>query len=170
MTDRPLLNRWIAATDGSCIVGDPDQAGWAWAVSKDPVLFISNWNAGGMGDATSYQAELRALVELLRFIPEDQPVEVRMDAKNVLRAATRLRHRWRRLGWRRSQLGDLAHVDLLKEMDTLLEGRDIQFKWVPAHQPKPIADPLNSFVDRAARTAARTQRSPAQKNMVAAQN
>ena len=165
MTPRPTLDRWIAATDGSCIVGDPDHAGWAWAVSKDPILFISSWNAGPMGEATSYHAELRALVELLRFLPGDQPVEVRLDSKNVLSAASRFRHRWRRLGWKRSQLGDLAHVDLLKEMDTLLDGRDIKFKWVPAHQPKDLADPLNSFVDRAARTAARTQNSPAKNRM-----
>lgn len=151
------LDRWVAATDGSCLGARAARAGWAWAVARVPALFISDWNAGGMGSATSYHAELRALVELLRFLPEDQPVEIRMDSQSVLRAATTWRHLWRDNGWRRVRQGDLAHVDLIRQMDDLLDDRDVEFTWVKAHLDRAEGDPLNFFVDRAARAAARNQ-------------
>lgn len=157
MDERRELDRWVAATDGSCLGTKKRRAGWAWAVSKDPALFIAAWDAGGLGATTSYHAELMALVELLRFLPADQPVEIRMDSESVLKAATKWRHRWRANDWRRTRHGDLAQVDLIKEMDALLEGRDAEFTWVQAHLPRSDGDPLNFFVDSAARKAARTQ-------------
>lgn len=155
------LDRWVAATDGSCLGAHPGRAGWAWAVAKDPALFIAEWNSGGMGLASSYHAELVALVELLKFLPGDQAVEIRMDSQSVLRAATKWRHRWKANGWKRARAGEIAHVDLIKEMDDLLNGRDIDFTWVKAHQAREVGDPMNFFVDRAARAAARNQLSPA---------
>lgn len=155
------LERWIAATDGSCLGPHPGRSGWAWAVSKHPALFIADWNSGGMGEATSYHAELRALVELLHFLPPEQPVEIRMDSQSVISAATKWRHRWRKNGWKRARQGTIAHLNLIKEMDELLEGRDVRFKWVRAHLSREEGDPLNFFADRAARAAARNQISPA---------
>lgn len=151
------LDRWVAATDGSCLGAHPGRAGWAWAVAKDPALFIADWNSAGMGLASSYHAELTALVQLLRFLPREQPVEIRMDSQSVLRAATKWRHRWRENGWKRARAGEIAHVDLVQEMDDLLDGRDVEFTWVRAHQSREVGDPMNFFVDRAARAAARNQ-------------
>lgn len=161
--EREELDRWVAATDGSSLGGPSEgRSGWAWAVSKDPALFIADWNSGGMGAASSYRAELLALVELLRFLPPEQPVEIRMDSQSVIRAATKWRHRWRNNGWRRARAAEIAHVDLIKELDALLEGRDVKFTWVRAHQAREVGDPMNFFVDRAARAAARHQGRPAE--------
>lgn len=160
--ERAELDRWVAATDGSSLgASSAGRSGWAWAVSKDPALFISDWNSGGMGKTSSYHAELTALVELLHFLPVEQPVEIRMDSQSVLRAATKWRHRWRENDWRRARQGPLAHVDLIREMDDLLDDRDLQFTWVRAHLAREDGDPMNFFVDRAARAAARNQTPPA---------
>lgn len=150
------MDRWTAATDGSALT-DPVRAGWAWAVARTPAMFITDWEADGCGAATSHRAELLALINLLRFVPPSQPLAVHVDSQAVIRTATRWRHIWRRNGWRRKNSEEPADADLVQVLDELLEGRDVEFIWVKAHLPRHSGDPLNFFVDQAARAAAEGQ-------------
>lgn len=155
-SDEKPLQRWIAATDGSSL-GNPGPAGWAWAIAKTPALFISDWNSAGCGVASSHHAELMALVRLLEFVPPGQPVEVRMDSKSVINIAEEARHYWKRNGWRKRNDDSIASAKLVRRLDGLLEERDVVFRWVKAHLTRQHGDPLNFFVDKAAREAAYTQ-------------
>lgn len=152
------MERLIAATDGSSL-GSPGPSGWAWAISEDPALYIADWGSAGIGHGTANRAELTALVELLRHVPHNRQLEVRVDSQYTINVATKWRHGWRRNGWCKRDGSPLSNCELIQTLDQLLNGRDIRFEWVKAHLAREHGDPLNFFVDKAARNAAREQTS-----------
>lgn len=156
MDDFSLLNtntRLVAATDGSCL-GNPGHAGWAWAIADNlDTLEVAEWGSGYIGEATNNIAELTALLELLRAVPVEQPLEIRLDSQYTLNAASKWRAGWKRRGWCKSDGKPIMNRALIIDLDAELHGRDIRWVWVKAHQAN--GDPLNAFVDEAARAAAR---------------
>lgn len=146
------MDRWIAATDGSAL-GNPGEAGWAWALTKDPADMTPDAHANGaLGVSTNNIAELTALLELLKSTPADQPLEIRMDSQYALNSASKWRHGWKRRGWRKADGKPISNEELIRAIDDAMEGRDLKFVWVKAHQAD--GDKLNDFVDRSAREAA----------------
>jgi ribonuclease HI len=62
---------------------------------------------------------------------------------------------WKRNGWKTAAGKPVANQDLVVRIDELLDGRSVEFRYVPAHQVD--GDPLNDFADRAASRAATVQ-------------
>lgn len=149
----PMRERVVAACDGAC-KGNPGPAGWAWVVS-DEAEAPARWAAGGLGRATNNVAELTALERLLAATDPGVPLEVRMDSQYAMKAVTTWLPGWKRNGWRTAAGKPVANQDLVVRIDELLEGRVVEFRYVPAHQVD--GDPLNDFADRAASQAALAQ-------------
>ncbi|MGV9253323.1 ribonuclease H family protein [Streptomyces sp. NPDC003697] len=145
--------RVVAACDGAS-KGNPGPAGWAWVVSDD-LRTPARWEAGPLGRATNNVAELTALERLLTATDPDVPLEVRMDSQYAMKAVTTWLPGWKRNGWRTAAGKPVANQELVVRIDALLEGRSVDFRYVPAHQVD--GDPLNDFADRAASRAATTQ-------------
>ncbi|MER6529703.1 ribonuclease H [Streptomyces sp. NPDC001508] len=149
----PMGERVVAACDGAC-KGNPGPAGWAWVVS-DEAEAPARWAAGPLGRATNNVAELTALERLLAATDPGVPLEVRMDSQYAMKAVTTWLPGWKRNGWRTAAGKPVANQDLVVRIDELLEGRAVEFRYVPAHQVD--GDPLNDFADRAASQAALAQ-------------
>lgn len=151
-----MSQRWVAACDGSALT-NPGPAGWAWCRHQgDPETM--EWASGGAGlEGTNNIGELTALKDLLEHTPANQPLEVKLDSMYTLNAASKWRHGWKRKGWRKADGKPILNLELIKEIDALLEGRDVTFTWVKAHQAKGKGDAMNEFVDVKAREAAGTQ-------------
>ncbi|MEU2778259.1 RNase H family protein, partial [Streptomyces sp. NPDC007162] len=81
--------------------------------------------------------------------------EVRMDSQYAMKAVTTWLPGWKRNGWKTSAGKPVANQDLVVRIDELLDGRTVDFRYVPAHQVD--GDPLNDFADRAASQAATVQ-------------
>ncbi|WP_081239833.1 ribonuclease H family protein [Streptomyces viridosporus] len=148
-----MRERVVAACDGAC-KGNPGPAGWAWVVadaSETPV----HWEAGALGRATNNVAELTALERLLASTDPAVPLEVRMDSQYAMKAVTTWLPGWKRNGWRTAAGKPVANQELVVRIDALLQGRSVEFRYVPAHQVD--GDRLNDFADRAASQAATTQ-------------
>jgi ribonuclease HI len=148
-----MAERIIAACDGAS-KGNPGPAGWAWVVADrtgEPV----RWEAGPLGTATNNVAELTALQRLLATTDPAVPMEIRMDSQYAMKAVTTWLPGWKRKGWKTAAGKPVANQELVAGIDALLTGRDIEFKYVPAHQVD--GDRLNDFADRAASHAAITQ-------------
>ncbi|SFF26245.1 RNase HI [Actinacidiphila alni] len=148
-----MAERIIAACDGAS-KGNPGPAAWAWVVadrSGDP----DRWQAGPLGTATNNVAELTALRELLETTDPAVPMEIRMDSQYAMKAVTTWLPGWKRKGWKTAAGKPVANQELVAGIDALLTGRDIEFRYVPAHQVD--GDRLNDFADRAASHAAITQ-------------
>ncbi|WP_037676735.1 ribonuclease H [Streptomyces griseus] len=149
----PMRERVVAACDGAS-KGNPGPAAWAWVVSDDSEA-PARWEAGPLGRATNNVAELTALERLLTATEPDVPLEVRMDSQYAMKAVTTWLPGWKRNGWKTSAGKPVANQELVVRIDELLDGRDVDFRYVPAHQVD--GDPLNDFADRAASQAATAQ-------------
>ncbi|MGP4011629.1 ribonuclease H family protein [Streptomyces sp. 4N124] len=148
-----MRERLVAACDGAS-KGNPGPAGWAWVVA-DGAETPSRWEAGPLGKATNNVAELTALERLLAAVDPDVPLEIRMDSQYAMKAVTTWLPGWKRNGWKTSAGKPVANQDLVVRIDELLDGRKVDFRYVPAHQVD--GDPLNDFADRAASQAAIVQ-------------
>ncbi|WP_155059943.1 ribonuclease H family protein [Streptomyces blattellae] len=148
-----MRERVVAACDGAS-KGNPGPAGWAWVVA-DGAEAPSRWEAGPLGRATNNVAELTALERLLTAVDPDVPLEIRMDSQYAMKAVTTWLPGWKRNGWKTSAGKPVANQDLVVRIDGLLDGRKVDFRYVPAHQVD--GDPLNDFADRAASQAAIVQ-------------
>ncbi|MET8585608.1 ribonuclease H [Streptomyces collinus] len=148
-----MRERVVAACDGAS-KGNPGPAGWAWVVSDDERT-PARWESGPLGRATNNVAELTALERLLAAVEPDVPLEIRMDSQYAMKAVTTWLPGWKRNGWKTSAGKPVANQDLVVRIDALLDGRSVDFRYVPAHQVD--GDPLNDFADRAASQAASAQ-------------
>ncbi|MFE4579629.1 ribonuclease H family protein [Streptomyces chartreusis] len=148
-----MRERVVAACDGAS-KGNPGPAGWAWVVADESET-PARWEAGPLGKATNNVAELTALERLLTAIDPGVPLEIRMDSQYAMKAVTTWLPGWKRNGWKTSAGKPVANQDLVVRIDELLDGRKVEFRYVPAHQVD--GDPLNDFADRAASQAATVQ-------------
>jgi len=150
----PMGERVIAACDGAS-KGNPGPAGWAWVIGDGTGTTPTEWEAGPLGTATNNVAELTALERLLTFVAADVPLEIRMDSQYAMKAVTTWLPGWKRKGWKTAAGKPVANQELVVRIDELLDGRSVEFRYVPAHQVD--GDPLNDFADRAASQAAVVQ-------------
>ncbi|WP_128374440.1 ribonuclease H family protein [Streptomyces cavernae] len=148
-----MIERVVAACDGAS-KGNPGPAGWAWVVA-DSGEKPERWEAGPLGTATNNVAELTALERLLSAMDPDVPLEIRMDSQYAMKAVTTWLPGWKRKGWKTASGKPVANQELVERIDALLDGRSVEFRYVPAHQVD--GDPLNDFADRAASQAASVQ-------------
>ncbi|GGN89104.1 ribonuclease HI [Streptomyces albiflavescens] len=148
-----MPERVVAACDGAS-KGNPGPAGWAWVVA-DGEETPTRWEAGPLGTATNNVAELTALERLLTAIAPDVPLEIRMDSQYAMKAVTTWLPGWKRKGWKTAAGKPVANQELVARIDELLDGRAVEFRYVPAHQVD--GDRLNDFADRAASQAATVQ-------------
>ncbi|MFE6521931.1 ribonuclease H [Streptomyces sp. NPDC057794] len=149
----PMRERVVAACDGAS-KGNPGPAGWAWVVA-DAAESPVRWEAGPLGRATNNVAELTALERLLAATDPDVPLEIRMDSQYAMKAVTTWLPGWKRNGWKTAAGKPVANQELVVRIDELLDGRSVEFRYVPAHQVD--GDRLNDFADRAASQAATVQ-------------
>lgn len=148
-----MRERVVAACDGAS-KGNPGPAGWAWVVSDDERT-PARWESGPLGRATNNVAELTALERLLESVDPGVPLEIRMDSQYAMKAVTAWLPGWKRNGWKTAAGKPVANQELVVRIDELLDGRSVEFRYVPAHQVD--GDPLNDFADRAASQAASVQ-------------
>ncbi|KJS60127.1 ribonuclease H family protein [Streptomyces rubellomurinus] len=150
-----MVERVIAACDGAA-KGNPGPAAWAYVVA-DGAGAPQRWRSGALGHSTNNVGELTALRELLADTDPAVPLEVRLDSTYTRDSVTKWLKGWKRNGWKTAAGKPVANQELIQGIDALLEGRDVTFVYVPAHQVD--GDPLNAIADKAASDAARTQRS-----------
>ena len=135
----------IAAADGSAL-GNPGPSGWAWYVDD------SCWHAGGWKHGTNNMGELMAVLDLLRSTahrPEEK-LQILCDSQYVINSVTKWMPGWKKKGWKKSDGKPVLNLDLLKDIDAAIKGRDVSFEWVKGH----AGHPLNEAADDRARGAA----------------
>ncbi|MGK5642510.1 ribonuclease H family protein [Streptomyces sp. URMC 126] len=149
-----MLDRIIAACDGAS-KGNPGPSAWAWVVA-DAEGRPERWEAGPLGRVTNNIAELTALRRVLEATDPAVPAEVRLDSQYAMNAVTKWLPGWKRNGWKTAAGKPVANQELVRSIDELLAGREVEFRYVPAHQQG--GDPLNAIADQAASDSATSQR------------
>lgn len=170
---------FLVYTDGACLNnGQPNpKAGWAFVhgpskaseLGDQPARCVSGRleNKGPFGDKanqTSNRAELRAVIQALRFrywpgewatTPNEpfRKMVIATDSEYVVEGATNWVRHWLRNGWKKADGSDVKNKDLweclLGEIETLNEprGLTVEFWRIPRE--------LNVIADAVAKKAAR---------------
>jgi ribonuclease HI len=135
----------VAAADGSAL-GNPGPSGWAWYVDD------ACWRAGGWPHGTNNQGELMAVLDLFRSTAHraDEPLLILCDSQYVINCVSKWMPGWKRKGWRKADGKAVLNVDLLKDIDAAIRGRNYSFEWVKGH----AGHDLNEAADVRARAAA----------------
>lgn len=105
-------------TDGACS-GKSKNGGWAFCV------------AGGEYCTTNNRMELTAVIKALEGTVGD--VTIHTDSMYVLNGASKFLKNWKRNGWKTTNQTQVKNKDLWKQLDTLIDGRNINWKHVKAH-------------------------------------
>lgn len=134
----------VAAADGSSL-SNPGPAGWAWYISDDI------WAAGGWEHGTNNMAELMAVLDLLQSTAHtEEPLRVLCDSQYVIGSLTKWMPGWKRRGWKKGDGKPVLNVELMKQLDQALAGRQVEFEWVKGH----AGHAMNEAADSRAREAA----------------
>lgn len=134
-----------AAADGSAL-GNPGPAGWAWYVDD------ATWRAGGWPHGTNNMGELMAVLDLFRATAHvtDEHLRILCDSQYVINCVTKWMPGWKRKGWKKADGKPVLNVELLKQIDEAIRGRDYSFEWVKGH----AGHYLNEAADDRARAVA----------------
>ncbi|MBL4619888.1 MAG: ribonuclease HI [Marinicaulis sp.] len=132
-------------TDGACS-GNPGPGGWG-------VLIIDGDNRieiyGGEPETTNNRMEMLAAIEALKATGTE-PVILHTDSQYLKNGINIWIHGWKKNGWKTAAKKPVKNKDLWLELDELTKSREIDWRWVKAHD----GHPENERADELARLGA----------------
>ncbi len=137
-----MTNQAIIFTDGACL-GNPGPGGYAAVItiSGEEQIIV-----GRDRSTTNNKMEMTAAIKALEAVPQNLPIIIHSDSQYVIKGATEWLHGWKAKGWRKADGKPVLNQDLWQQMDAMMTGRKITWKWVKGH----AGHPENERVDRLA--------------------
>ena len=129
-------NSFVIHTDGAC-KGNPGQGGWGAVIEQDGNQTIIS---GGEPHTTNNRMEMTAVIKGLEAIDPHAPVLISSDSTYVINTMTK--------GWKRK-----ANQDLWEQLDRLVKGRDVSWRWVRGHSGERGNELADSAATKEAGTA-----------------
>ncbi len=129
-------------TDGSCAKNGA--GGWAWISLIDGDL--QGGAKGGSFGVTNNKMELQAAIKAL-ILNADKELSIYSDSMYVINGITKWIVGWKKRGWKTKANKDVKNREYWVKLDSLVEGRDITWTHVKAHN----GDKWNEAVDKLAR-------------------
>lgn len=142
-------------TDGCCVKRSPPGSkgigGWAFvAVENGRVIAKAS---GAEPKTTNNRMELKAAIRGLERFPTGE-VMVVSDSKYVVEGAMVWMRKWKLNNWTRGNKNgkriDVANCKFWKDIDALMQGRNVVFRWVKGHN----GSAFNEMADHLAGEAA----------------
>lgn len=120
----------IAFTDGAA-KGNPGPGGYGAVVYADGQIIELG---AGKERSTNNEMELRAVVEVLKVLPEAiETIAVYTDSKYVVEGATGWVFGWMKNGWQTKAGSAVLHKELWQELLALLQKIKVEWHKVPGH-------------------------------------
>jgi len=133
-------------TDGACS-GNPGPGGWGVLIVDGEVR---EELCGGEPQTTNNRMEMLAVIEALNATATRGSIRLYTDSQYVKNGVNAWIRNWKRNGWRTSSRKPVKNQDLWREIDALIDGRDIEWRWVKGH----AGHPGNERADELARRGA----------------
>ena len=130
-------NEIVIHTDGAC-KGNPGRGGWAAVIQQNGNQEIIS---GSDPQTTNNRMEMMAVIKGLEAVDPSASVLISSDSTYVVNTMTK--------GWKRK-----ANHDLWDQMDHIVKGRNVSWRWVRGHN----GDTGNELADSAATKEAGTAR------------
>lgn len=99
--------------------------------------------------------EITAVIEALRILKTPTVVEIVSDSQYLVNAGKSWLKKWRARGWHRNgkPYGHILNADLWQQLDELLAGHEVTWRWVKAH----AKNANNNEADRLANQARKAE-------------
>jgi ribonuclease HI len=97
--------------------------------------------------------ELRAILELLRAIPQSESLVLQTDSQYAMNVFTKWLPRWKAKGMKTGRNKRVENQDLILAIDEALVGRDVTFEWVRGHCGHDLNEAADALANAAARRA-----------------
>lgn len=121
------------STDGSCI-GNPGPGAWAFVAVDEKTGEMLEVQSERFSNTTNQQMELSAVIAALRaFQDADRPLVIESDSQYVIKGITEWIQSWKRNNWRTAARKPVSNAHLWRELEGLVERRDISWQWVKGH-------------------------------------
>jgi ribonuclease HI len=146
-----MTNQAIIFTDGACL-GNPGPGGYAAVITiaGDEQIIV-----GRDRSTTNNKMEMTAAIKALEAVSKDLPIVIHSDSQYVIKGATEWLRGWKAKGWRKADGKPVMNQDLWMQMDALMVGRQITWKWVKGHAGHPENERVDSLASwEAVRAAA----------------
>jgi ribonuclease HI len=140
----------IIFTDGACL-GNPGPGGYAAVVTiagQEQII------VGRDPATTNNKMEMTAAIKALEAVPHSTPVIIHSDSQYVIKGATQWLRGWKAKGWRKADGKPVMNQDLWQQMDALMVGRKISWKWVKGHAGHPENERVDGLANGEAQRAA----------------
>ena len=146
-----MTNQAIIFTDGACL-GNPGPGGYAAVITiagEEQII------VGQDQSTTNNKMEMTAAIKALEAVSKDLPMVIHSDSQYVIKGATEWLRGWKAKGWRKADGKPVMNQDLWMQMDALIIGRTITWKWVKGHASHPENERVDSLANcEAVRAAA----------------
>lgn len=124
-------------TDGACS-GNPGPGGWGVVIryTEDNKIISEETFSGKENKTTNNRMELTAAIKALEILDErnrSDKVTIYIDSKYVKTGITEWIVKWKVNNWCGSNKKPVKNTDLWKELDTLCQGKQIDWTWVKGH-------------------------------------
>jgi ribonuclease HI len=116
-------------TDGACS-GNPGPGGWGVliVIGEDEAELC-----GGEAATTNNRMEMMAVIKALEATDPETPVRLFTDSQYVKNGITVWINGWKKNGWKTAARKPVKNKDLWTELDALVDGREIDWRWVKGH-------------------------------------
>jgi ribonuclease HI len=149
-----MTNQAIILTDGACL-GNPGPGGYAAVITiagEEQII------VGRDPTTTNNKMEMTAAIKALEAVSKDLPIVIHSDSQYVIKGATEWLRGWKAKGWRKADGKLVMNQDLWQQMDALMVGREVTWKWVKGHAGHPENERVDQLANwEAVRAAAGTE-------------
>jgi ribonuclease HI len=147
-----MSNETIIFTDGACLANPgPDSYAVVVTIGGEEQII-----EGRDRSTTNDKMEMTAAIKALEAVPQGLSVVIHSDSQYVIKGATEWLRGWKAKGWRKADGKPVMNQDLWQQMDAVMVGRTITWKWVKGHAGHHENERVDALAKCEAQRAART--------------
>jgi ribonuclease HI len=147
-----MSNEAIIFTDGACL-GNPGPGGYAAVINiagEEQII------VGRDRTTTNNKMEMTAAIRAIEAVPLGLPIVIHSDSQYVIKGATEWLRGWKAKGWRKADGKLVMNQDLWIQMEALMVGRKITWRWIKGHAGHPENERVDGLANGEAQQAARS--------------
>lgn len=132
-------------TDGACR-GNPGPGGWGALLRYGEV---EKELYGAEKNTTNNRMEMQAAIEALKVLKQPCEIILTTDSQYLRKGVTEWMANWKLRGWKTAAKKPVKNEDLWRELDSLIQQHQIDWRWVKGHSGHRENEIVDQLANRA---------------------